>query len=43
VRWFVLKEKITVSETQLKMFTALYPMNARPVQPVNARKIQQSQ
>lgn len=43
VRWFVLKEKITVSEAQLKAFTALYPMNARPVQPLNARKIQQSQ
>ncbi|OYU42347.1 MAG: carbonate dehydratase, partial [Burkholderiales bacterium PBB4] len=37
VLWMVLKTPMTISKAQLKLFTQLYPNNARPVQPVNAR------
>lgn len=39
VRWFVLKTPITASAEQIAKFKALYPGNARPVQPVNGREI----
>lgn len=37
VRWHVLKEPVEVSEAQLKAFQALFPVNARPIQPLNDR------
>lgn len=37
VQWHVMKEPIEISETQLKAFQALFPVNARPVQPLNGR------
>lgn len=39
VRWFVLKTPITASAAQIAKFRALYPGNARPVQPLNGREI----
>jgi carbonic anhydrase len=43
VRWQVLKQTVTLSKEQLAAFKTLYPMNARPVQPLNGRKIEVSQ
>ncbi len=37
VLWTVYKEPIEASEAQIKQFAALFPNNARPVQPLNRR------
>jgi carbonic anhydrase len=42
VRWFVLKEPVTVSKAQIAAFRKLYHMNARPVQPLNGRVVEQT-
>jgi len=42
VHWFVLKAPIHVSAAQLAMFTQLYPADARPIQPLNGRHIEES-
>ena len=42
VRWQVLKEPIEVSKAQIAAFQSLYKHNARPVQPLNGRKIEAS-
>jgi carbonic anhydrase len=39
VTWFVLKASVTLSSSELGQFTSLYPHNARPVQPLNGRKV----
>ena len=39
VSWVVMTESISVSVRQIDAFAALYPMNARPVQPLNDREI----
>ncbi len=39
VQWYVLKTPETVSPEQIARFAKLYPMNARPVQPLNDRDI----
>jgi len=39
VTWFVLKTPTQISADQLSRFEKAYPMNARPVQPVNGRDI----
>ena len=43
VLWMVLKQPLTVSRAQFKLFTQLYPMNARPVQALNGRPVRQAQ
>jgi carbonic anhydrase len=43
VSWQVLREPVEVSKAQIAAFRALYPMNARPVQPLNGRVIEVSQ
>jgi carbonic anhydrase len=43
VTWLVLRTPAPISAAQIKRFAAAYPMNARPVQPVNGREIQESQ
>jgi carbonic anhydrase len=43
VRWQVLKTVSEISAKQLATFKKLYPMNARPVQPLNGREIQVSE
>ncbi|MDR6840150.1 carbonic anhydrase [Pseudoxanthomonas sacheonensis] len=42
VRWQVLKQPIEVSESQIEALRELYPANARPVQPLNGREVQES-
>ena len=39
VSWVVMTESISVSQVQVDAFAALYPMNARPVQPLNGRDV----
>ena len=43
VQWLVLKGPVEVSKAQVSAFRKLYPMNARPVQPLNGRKIEQTE
>ncbi len=40
VRWFVLKTPMTLAANELTAFAKLYPMNARPTQPLNGRAIE---
>ena len=40
VTWFVLKTPITISADQVKAFAAIFPHNARPIQPLGSRIIQ---
>lgn len=40
VRWHVFSTVVQLSTAQLQAFQALYPMNARPVQPLNGRSVQ---
>lgn len=42
VTWFVLKTAGSVSDAEVKTFSAIYPNNARPTQPVGARVIKVS-
>lgn len=39
VAWHVLKHSITISREQLTAFQNLYPVNARPVQPLHGRVV----
>ena len=43
VLWMVLKQPMPISRNQLRLFTQLYPMNARPVQPINGRPVRDAQ
>lgn len=40
VRWQVLKQPVELSKAQIAAFQKLYKMNARPVQPLNGRRIE---
>ena len=40
VRWFVLKTPMKITESEIMAFGKLYPMNARPIQPLNGRAIE---
>jgi carbonic anhydrase len=42
VTWLLLTKPITVSKAQIAKFAAVYPNNARPVQPLNGRKVLES-
>ncbi len=39
VNWNVMENPVTISESQLKAYTAIYPHTARPTQPLNNRKV----
>ncbi len=39
VRWFILREPMRVTPQQIARFGALYPCNARPLQPLNGREL----
>jgi len=39
VTWFVMKSPTSVSSAEVTRFAQLYPMNARPTQPLNGREI----
>ncbi|HCX83474.1 MAG TPA: carbonate dehydratase [Rhodoferax sp.] len=43
VLWMVLKQPSPLSRSQLKLFTQLYPNNARPVQALNGRPVREAQ
>jgi carbonic anhydrase len=43
VLWLVLKKPTQISRNQYRLFTQLYPNNARPVQPVNGRSVRDAQ
>jgi carbonic anhydrase len=40
VRWFVLKTPVKIAESEIAAFGKLYPMNARPIQPLNGRTLE---
>lgn len=42
VRWIVFEETIEASKEQLDLFAQIFPMNARPLQPLNNRYILES-
>jgi len=39
VTWFVMKTPTSVSSAEIARFARLYPMNARPTQPLNGRQV----
>jgi len=39
VKWFVVKEPITLSAKQLTAFQAVFPVNARPIQDLGGRVV----
>ena len=43
VKWQVMRTPIEISYAQLAAFKKLYKMNARPVQPINGRRVQMLQ
>ena len=43
VLWLVLKQPVAISRDQLRLFSQLFPNNARPVQPLNGRAIRDAQ
>ena len=43
VLWVVMRQPATLTPEQIELFARIYPMNARPVQPVAGRRIMQSQ
>jgi carbonic anhydrase len=42
VLWIVMKERMQASPAQMALFSRLYPLNARPVQPTFGRMIKES-
>lgn len=42
VRWEVLKQPVNISSRQIAEFRKLYPMNARPITPLNGRTVKES-
>jgi carbonic anhydrase len=43
VTWLVLKQPIEMSTEQIDAFAALFPMDARPIQPVNSRVVKETE
>ncbi len=43
VLWMVLKQPVTLSREQLRLFSQIFPNNARPVQPLNGRAVRDAQ
>lgn len=42
VTWYVLQTPVPLSQPQIDKFASIYPLNARPVQPLNRRTVQES-
>ena len=42
VLWMVMKQPVQASAAQMALFSRLYPLNARPIQPSNGRIIKES-
>jgi carbonic anhydrase len=43
VLWMVLKQPMTLSPEQIRLFAQIFPNNARPVQPLHARLVRSAQ
>jgi carbonic anhydrase len=43
VLWMVLKQPTAIAREQIKLFSQLFPNNARPVQPTNGRAVRSAQ
>jgi carbonic anhydrase len=43
VLWMVLKQPVKISAAQYRLFRQQFPINARPVQPVNGRPVREAQ
>lgn len=43
VLWMVLKQPMQISPEQMRLFSQLFPLNARPVQPLNGRVVRDAQ
>ncbi len=43
VLWMVMKQPVSISKAQYRLFTQLYPLNARPIQPLNGRPVRDAQ
>jgi len=43
VTWYVMKNPVDISESQVAAFAKLYPRNARPIQAANGREILETQ
>jgi carbonic anhydrase len=43
VTWFVLKAPSSISKDEIARFARVYPMNARPTQPLNGREVRATQ
>ena len=43
VLWMILKQPVTISQEQMRLFAQQYPNNARPVQPINGRVVRDAQ
>jgi carbonic anhydrase len=43
VLWLVMKEPVQASPAQMALFSRLYPLNSRPIQPASGRIIKESQ
>ena len=43
VLWMILKQPVTLSHEQIRMFAQQFPSNARPVQPINGRVVRDAQ
>ena len=41
VRWFVMESPVSISPEEVNTFAALYPLNARPTQPLNGRVVRE--
>jgi carbonic anhydrase len=39
VRWLLLTEPVTLGHDQIEAFSAIFELNARPVQPLNNRDL----
>lgn len=42
VTWYVMKEQISLSPEEIATFAKIYPLNARPIQPLNGRELSES-
>lgn len=43
VLWMILKQPVTLSHAQMRLFAQQFPNNARPVQPINGRVVRDAQ
>jgi carbonic anhydrase len=42
VLWMVLKQPLRLSPAQFRVFSQLFPLNARPIQSINGRPVREA-